>query len=139
MRLFTIAMVVLALTAASSSKPSDKPSELEMCLAFQAYLSAQVQSVLDFIVETRGAQGLARVRSAHTDQFEIRSFTQSRCEHVERMPSHVCMFSVDVSTVKGAIEQTVTGCFITRPGNDLVFLPQALQQASGGNDPGPVC
>lgn len=138
-RLFAIMMAFLAFTAVSSSKPSDKPSELEMCLAFQAYLSEQVQSVLDFIVETRGAEGLASVRKAHTDQFEISSFTQSRCERIERMPSHVCTFSVDIVTVKGAIEQTVTGCFVPKPGNHLVFLPRALQQASDGDDPAPVC
>lgn len=131
MRLITTPIVALALTAGSSGEPS----ELEMRLAFQENLSAQVQSVLDYIVETRGAEGLAFVRTARTDRFEIRSFTKLRCEHTDRMSGHVCRFAVDIATVNGAVKQTETGCFIPRPSTRRVFFLQGLRQASDGNDP----
>lgn len=125
-----LAGVAIFLTFSAVS--SGAPREMEMCRAFSAYLSAQVQGVLAFVAETGGSEGVARVRRAGTDRFEIRSFTALRCEPIDRMSRRACTFAVDVATVKGAIKQTVSGYFVVGTNDHLAFVPNDRRQMSGG-------
>jgi hypothetical protein len=140
MGLLVILAFALAVAVSSPAKANDGLSEAEMCRAFRAYLAAQVQGVLDFVRETEGLDGLARVHQAGTDQFEIRSFNEAQCHGLDRFPSRVCSFSVGIETVKGVIERTVTGCFIPQIGGQLVFIPRAeQQQVSSGSGSVSTC
>lgn len=119
-------------------KANERPNELDMCLAYRAYLTAQVQSILDLIAFTGGAEGVARVRTAHTDQFDIRALTQTRCEPAGHTAAHVCTFWVNVATVKGSIEKNVTGCFIAQADGKFVFLPHSRTERER-NDIESIC
>jgi hypothetical protein len=102
---------------------SNEPSEGAMRLAFEATLTAQVQGVLDYIAETGGPEALEKVREAGTDRFEIRSFAKLDCMRGEK-PGHVCGFAVDVSTVGGSLQHTLTGRFFSGS-RGLIFAHEA--------------
>lgn len=128
-----ILMFAVALIFASPSRADDAPRRQEMCQAFRTYLSTQVQRVLEFVRETEGPDGVARVRRAGTDRFEIRSFSTPQCRRFNGMPNQVCSFSVRVATVKGIIRRTVTGYFVARGYGHLVFFPQAEPEHVAGS------
>jgi hypothetical protein len=53
--------------------------------------------------------------------------------------SYLCTFSVGVETTKGAIDRTVTGCFVPAAGKTLVYMPKVFPQVLEGNGPATVC
>jgi hypothetical protein len=118
MRIITLPAVLAGVLAVSGS---DEPSAAEMRSAFQATLTAQVQSVLDYIAATGGEQALARVRAARTDQFDIRSFTKLDCTAGAGGRGHLCAFAVRIGVVTGELQATVTGRFYAGP-RGLVFV-----------------
>jgi hypothetical protein len=120
MRIITLPVVLAGVLAVSGS---DEPSAAEMRSAFQATLAAQVQSVLDYVAETGGKEALARVRTARTDAFDIRSFTKLDCAASIRGPGHVCAFAVRIGVVGGELQATVTGRFYAGP-RGLVFVSE---------------
>jgi hypothetical protein len=100
---------------------SDEPNEAAMRAAFATTLSAQVQSALDFVAETGGAEALAKVRAARTDAFDIRTFTKLDCAPSPDKAGHVCEFAVRIGVVTGLLERTMTGRFYAGP-QGLVFV-----------------
>jgi hypothetical protein len=116
--MLTVPAVLVGVLAVTGS---DEPSAADMRSAFQARLGAQVQSVLDFVAETGGEEALARVRTARTDAFDIRSFTKLDCAPSLRASGHVCEFAVRIGVVTGELEATVTGRFYAGP-RGLVFV-----------------
>jgi hypothetical protein len=118
MRVITLPAVLAGVLAVSGS---DEPSAGEMRTAFQATLTAQVGSVLDYIAATGGEEALARVRAARTDQFDIRSFTKLDCAAGAGGRGHVCEFAVRIGVVTGELQATMTGRFYAGP-RGLVFV-----------------
>src|SRR5262249_7058258 len=93
MRVLTLPAVLVGVFAAPGSA---EPRAAEMRSAVQATLTAQVQSVLDYIAETGGEEALARVRAARADTFDIRSFTKLDCTTSPDRPGHLCEFALRV-------------------------------------------
>jgi hypothetical protein len=118
MRVLTLPAVLVGVVAASGS---DEPSAADMRSAVQATLTAQVQSVLDYVVENGGEEALARVRAARTDAFAIRSFTKLDCITSADKPGHLCGFALRVGVVTGELQATMRGRFIAGP-RGLVFV-----------------
>ena len=119
MRVLLIPAVVAGVLAVPGT---DEPSEAAMRVAVQASLSAQVRSALAYVAETAGDDALARVRSARTDQFDIRRFTKFDC--APGTSGHVCGFAVRIGVVTGELRRTMTGRFHAGP-HGLVFESDA--------------
>ena len=126
MRILTLPAVLAGVLAVSGS---DEPSAADMRSAFQATLTAQVQSVLDYVAETGGEEALAKVRAARTDEFYIRSFTKLDCAASARQPGHVCEFAVRVGVVTGELQATMRGRFFASP-RGLVFVNEDRTEAA---------
>ena len=126
MRILTLPAVLAGVLAVSGS---DEPSATDMRSAFQATLTAQVQSVLDYVAETGGEEALAKVRAARTDEFDIRSFTKLDCAASARQPGHVCEFAVRVGVVTGELQATMRGRFFASP-RGLVFVNEDRTEAA---------
>ena len=118
MRILTLPAVLVGIFAVSGS---DEPSAAEMRSAVQATLTAQVQSVLDYVAETGGEEALARVRVARTDAFDIRALTKLDCTASADKPGHLCDFAVRVGVVSGELQATMRGRFLAGP-RGLVFV-----------------
>ena len=118
MRVLMLPTVLVGVLAVPGS---GEPSAAEMRSAFQATLTAQVQSVLDYVAETGGEEALARVRAARTDEFDIRSFTKLDCAASADKPGHLCEFAVRVVVVTGEMQATMRGRFYAGP-RGLVFV-----------------
>jgi hypothetical protein len=118
MRALSIPIFVVGVLAASGS---DEPSAAEMRSAVQATLTAQVQSVLDYVAETGGEEALAQVRAARTDGFDVRSLTKLDCTASADRPGHLCEFAVRVGVVTGELQATMRGRFLAGP-RGLVFV-----------------
>jgi len=118
MRILTLPTVLVGVLAVSGS---DEPSAAEMRSAVEARLTAQVQSVLDYVAETGGEEALARVRAARTDVFDVRSLTKLDCTTSADKPGHLCEFAVRIGVVSGELQATMTGRFYTGP-RGLVFV-----------------
>ena len=112
MRILTLPAVLVGVFAVPGS---DEPSAAEMRSAVQATLTAQVQSVLDYVAETGGEGALARVRAARTDAFDIRSFTKLDCTTSADKPGHLCDFALRVGVVTGELQATMRGRFYAGP------------------------
>jgi len=112
MRILTLPAVLVGVFAVPGS---DEPSAAEMRSAVQATLTAQVQSVLDYVAETGGEGALARVRAARTDAFDIRSFTKLDCTTSADKPGHLCDFALRVGVVAGELQATMRGRFYAGP------------------------
>jgi hypothetical protein len=125
MRILTLPTVLVGIFAVSGS---NEPSATEMRSAFQATLTAQVQSVLDYVAETGGEEGLARVRAARTDAFDVRSFTKLDCTSSADKPGHLCAFAVRVGVVAGELQATMRGRFYAGP-RGLVFVNEDRDEA----------
>jgi len=92
-----------------------EPSEDAMREAFASDLTQGVKAVLSYVAETGGEAALARIREAHTDAFEIRSFRKGECLPSEDRGGHICAFAVEIDTVAGPIEQSIAGRFHVGP------------------------
>ena len=125
MRVLLIPTVIVGVLAVTSS---DEPTERAMRAAFETTLAAQVQSVLDFVAETGGPAAVDKVRTARTDEYEIRSFTKLNCLPSTAKPGHVCDFAVRIGVVNGLLEQTMTGRFYAGP-DGLVFVNEERSPA----------
>ena len=125
MRVLILPAVLVGVLAVPGS---NEPSAAEMRSAFQATLTAQVQAVLDFVVETGGEEALARVRAARTDAFEIRSFAKLDCATSADKPGHLCDFAVRVGVVTGELRVTMRGRFYAGP-RGLVFVNEDRDEA----------
>src|SRR5262249_32305318 len=99
----------------------NEPSAADMRSAVQATLTAQVQSVLDYVAETGGEEAVARVRAAHNDAFDIRAFTKLDCTTSADRPGHLCDFTLRVGVVTGELQATMRGRFYAGP-RGLVFV-----------------
>ena len=108
-------IVGLLAGAAWSDAAGVEPSEGAMREAFASELSDGVNSALTFVAETEGAAGLARIRAARTDEFEIVAFRKGKCHPSVGDPGHVCRFLVEVGTVAGPILRSVSGRFHAGP------------------------
>jgi hypothetical protein len=117
MRVLLIPTVLVGVLAVTGS---DEPTEGAMRAAFETTLTAQVRSALDFVAEIGGQAAIDKVRTAHTDEFDIRSFTKLNCAPSAAKPGHVCDFAVRIGVVNGLMEQTMTGRFYAGP-HGLVF------------------
>jgi hypothetical protein len=118
MRILTLPAVLAGALAVSGS---DEPSAADMRSAVQATLTAQVQSVLDYVAETGGEEALARVRAARTDIFDVRTLTKLDCMTSADKPGHLCEFAVRVAVVTGELQATMRGRFFAGP-RGLVFV-----------------
>src|SRR5690348_5892127 len=118
MRVLLIPTVIVGVLAVTSS---DEPTESAMRAAFETTLAAQVRSALDFVAETGGPAAVDKVRTARTDEYEIRSFTKLNCLPSTVKPGHLCDFAVRIGVVNGLLEQTMTGRFYAGP-DGLVFV-----------------
>src|SRR5262245_36566833 len=107
MRIFLVPLIAHVLAPAEKLP---EPNETAMRIAFEATLQVQVRNAIEFLEETAGAEAVARVREAGTDQFEVRGFRKIDCV-VEEAEAYHCNFTVDVSVVGGVIEKTVSGRF----------------------------
>jgi hypothetical protein len=125
MRVLLIPAVIVGVLAVTGS---DEPTESAMRVAFETTLAAQVRSALDFVAETGGPAALDKVRAAHTDEFDIRSFTKLDCVPSVAKPGHVCDFAVRIGVVNGLLEQTLTGRFYAGP-DGLVFVNEERSPA----------
>jgi hypothetical protein len=119
MRLLTVPIVVVGVVAVTGF--SDEPSEAAMRLAFQATLADEVHSALDFAAETGGEVALAKIRAAHTDEFNFRSFTKLDCVQSRHRSGYLCEFAVRIGVVTGEIDTTMSGRFY-RGARGLVFV-----------------
>lgn len=108
MPMFTVALLF---STALSAAGLDEPSESAMRRAFATDLSDGIKAVLGYVAQTGGAEALARIRTAHTDEYEIRSFRKLECRFDPVNSGHVCGFSVAIDTVAGPIEQSISGRF----------------------------
>jgi hypothetical protein len=117
MRVLLIPTVIVGVLAVTGS---DEPTEGAMRAAFETTLTAQVRSALDFVAEIGGQAAIDKVRTAHTDEFDIRSFTKLNCAPSAAKAGHVCDFAVRIGAVTGLMEQTMTGRFYAGP-HGLVF------------------
>jgi hypothetical protein len=127
MRVLTLPAVLVGIFALPGS---DEPSAAEMRSAVQATLTAQVQSVLDYVAETGGEETLARVRAARTDAFDIRSFTKLDCTTSADKPGHLCDFALRVGVVTGELRATMRGRFYAGP-RGLVFVNEERAGSEG--------
>ena len=118
MRILTLPAVLAGALAVSGS---DEPSAADMRSAVQATLTAQVQSVLDYVAETGGEEALARVRAARTDIFDVRTLTKLDCMTSADKPGHLGEFAVRVAVVTGELQATMRGRFFAGP-RGLVFV-----------------
>lgn len=118
MRILTLPAVLAGALAVSGS---NEPSAAEMRFAVQATLTAQVQSVLDYVAETGGEEALARLRAARTDEFDVRALTKLDCTASADRPGHLCAFAVRVGVVTGELQATMRGRFLAGP-RGLVFV-----------------
>jgi len=125
MRILTLPAVLVGALAVSGS---DEPSAADMRSAVQATLTAQVQSVLDYVAETGGEEELARVRAARTDAFDVRSLTKLDCTTSADKPGHLCEFAVRVAVVTGELEATMRGRFLVGP-RGLMFVNEDREGA----------
>ena len=125
MRVLLIPTVLVGVLAVTGS---DEPTESAMRAAFQTTLTAQVRSALDFVAEIGGQAAIDKVRAAHTDEFDIRSFTKLNCAPSAAKPGHVCDFAVRIGVVTGLMEQTMTGRFYAGP-HGLVFVSEDTASA----------
>jgi hypothetical protein len=108
-------MAALLATTAFSEINLVEPNEDAMRGAFASELSQGVRSALAYVVQTGGAEALARIRAARTDEFEIRAFRKIACRQSDRRPGHTCAFAVEVDTVAGPIVATIAGRFFLGP------------------------
>jgi hypothetical protein len=120
MRLLMLPLLAIGLTAVD--QPSE-PGETAMRAAFEAKLRAQVASALDFVAETAGPDGVARIKAAGTDRFQVQGFRKLDC-HRDEM-GYVCNFAVDVSVTNGLIQHTLKGRFEQGPGGSLTFAQES--------------
>jgi hypothetical protein len=127
MRVLTLPAVLVGIFAVPGS---DEPTAAEMRSAVQATLTAQVQSVLDYVAETGGEETLARVRAARTDAFDIRSFTKLDCTTSADKPGHLCDFALRVGVVTGELRATMRGRFYAGP-RGLVFVNEERAGSEG--------
>jgi hypothetical protein len=118
MRVLTLPIILVGVFAVSGS---NEPSTAEMRSAVEATLTAQVQSVLDYVAETGGEDAAARMRAARTDAFDIRAFRKLDCTTSADKPGHLCGFSVRVGVVTGELQATMRGRFYPGP-RGLVFV-----------------
>jgi hypothetical protein len=125
MRILTLPAVLAGALAVSGS---DEPSAADMRFAVQATLTAQVQSVLDYVGETGGDEALARVRAARTEEFDVRSLTKLDCTTSADKPGHLCAFAVRVAVVTGELQATMRGRFLVGP-RGLVFVNEDREGA----------
>jgi hypothetical protein len=125
MRVLTLPTVLVGVFAVSGS---NEPTAAEMRFAVQATLTAQVQSVLDYVAETGGEAALARIRAARTDEFDIRAFTKLDCTSSADKPGHLCDFSLRVGVVTGELQATMRGRFYAGP-RGLVFVNEDRDEA----------
>jgi hypothetical protein len=116
------------LAGALAVSGSDEPSAADMRFAVQATLTAQVQSVLDYVGETGGDEALARVRAARTEEFDVRSLTKLDCTTSADKPGHLCAFAVRVAVVTGELQATMRGRFLVGP-RGLVFVNEDREGA----------
>ncbi len=130
MRILTLPAVLVGVFSVSGSP---EPSAADMRSAVQATLTAQVQSVLDYVAETGGEEALARVRASHTDAFDIRSFTKLDCTASADRPGHLCEFALRVGVATGELTATMRGRFYTGP-RGLVFVSE--DRTDTGGSPG---
>jgi hypothetical protein len=110
--IFGVAMLAATLWSDASLI---EPNEDAMREAFASDLTHGVQAVLSYVAETGGEAALARIREAHTDAFEIRSFRKDACRSSEDRGGHICAFAVEIDTVTGPIEQSIAGRFHVGP------------------------
>ena len=120
MRIFMMPLIAFGLI---SVEPPQEPSESAMRAAFEAKLTAQVESAMEFLAETSGVEAVERVRQAGTDRFTVRQFTKRDC--AKGGAGHVCAFAVDLTVVSGSIRQTVTGRFTPGPDGRLIFTQES--------------
>ena len=125
MRILALPTVLVGVLAVPGS---GEPSAAEMRSAVQATLTAQVQSVLDYVAETGGEEALARVRAARTDAFDIRALTKLDCTTSADRPGHLCDFAVRVGVVAGELRATMRGRFYASP-RGLVFVNEDRAEA----------
>ena len=125
-----ILMLPAALVGVVVVSGSDEPSAADMRSAVQATLTAQVQSVLDYVAETGGEEALAQVRLARTDMFDIRSLTKLDCTASADKPGHLCAFAVRVGVFSGELQATMRGRFLTGP-RGLVFVNEEPSEPEG--------
>ena len=100
-----------------------EPSEEAIREAFASDLTQGVQAVLSYVAEAGGEAALARIREAHTDAFDIRSFRKGACLPSEERPGHICDFTVEVGTVAGPIEQRTGHADFPHPALGQDFTP----------------
>ena len=117
-------MVPLVAVGLLVSNQPDEPRESAMRTAFESRLAADVHGALDFVDETSGPEGVARVRAAGTDRFRIRSFKKFDCWRTEDALGHVCAFAIDISVVNGTIQRTLQGRF-TSGRDGLTFADES--------------
>ena len=125
MRVLTLPAVLVGVFAVSGS---NEPTAAEMRSAVEATLTAQVQSVLDYVAETGGEEALARVRAAGTDRFDIRSFSKLDCISSADKPGHLCDFALRIGIVTGELQATMRGRFYAGP-RGLVFVNEDRDEA----------
>jgi len=104
-------IAALLATGAWSDAAALEPSEDAMRDAFASGLSEGVKSALAFVAETEGPEGLARIRMARTDEFEIRAFRKDASRPSAGEAGHVCNFTVEIDTVAGPIMRSLVGRF----------------------------
>lgn len=121
MRVLMVPMVAVGLLVCDQS---DEPRESAMRTAFELRLAADVRGALDFIAETSGPEGVARVRAAGTDRFHVRGFKKFDCWRAEGALGHVCAFAVDIAVVNGTIQRTLHGRF-TSGRDGLTFADES--------------
>ena len=120
MRVFMVPLIAFGLI---SFAPPDEPSESAMRAAFEMKMAAQIQSAMDFVTETSGAEAAEKIRQAQMDQFAVRNFVKRDCLRGET--GYVCAFAVDLSVISGTIQQTVRGRFMPGPGGQLTFSQES--------------
>jgi len=121
MRVLMVPMVAVGLLVCDRS---DEPRESAMRAAFELRLAADVRGAIEFVAETSGAEGVARVRAASTDRFRIQSFKKFDCWRAEGAVGHVCAFAVDIAVVNGTIQRTLQGRF-TSGRDGLTFADES--------------
>src|SRR5215472_12513519 len=132
MRILTLPAVLVGVFAVPGS---DEPSAAEMRSAVQATLTAQVQSVLDYVAETGGEGALARVRAARTDAFDIRSFTKLDCTTSADKPGHLCDHARALLRRPARPRVRQRGSRGNRCGAGLIGSPDRAQRNPGGSAP----
>ena len=122
MRAWTVPTLLVGIFALTSY--SSEPSEAAMQRAFEVTLAGEVRAALEFVATTGGEAALAKIRTAHTDAFDIRGFTKLACAPSPHAAGHVCGFSVRIGVVTGEIDRTITGRFYDGP-HGLEFVEDA--------------